>query len=42
VKTGDGLLSLGGANTFTSGVDLQVGGIAIANNATFGVAARSW
>ena len=36
-KTGNGLLSLSGANTFASGVDLQAGGIAIANNAAIGV-----
>ncbi|RBP47685.1 putative secreted protein with PEP-CTERM sorting signal [Roseimicrobium gellanilyticum] len=34
IKTGDGLLQLGGASTFTGGVDLQQGGIAIATSST--------
>lgn len=41
VKTGDGLLSLGGTNTFNGGIDLQAGGIAIANNSALGTTGAS-
>lgn len=34
VKTGQGMLQLSGANTFTGGVDLQEGGLIIAGNST--------
>lgn len=36
VKTGAGLLQLSGANTFSGGVDLQQGGLIIANNSALG------
>lgn len=36
VKTGTGLVQLGGTNTFSTGVDVQQGGLIIANNSALG------